>query len=64
MRQRQLSCSTVRSQGLRSSLWTLMVSKGIQQLMKQAIRFYAERTARANKGWMEALQMHWEIAQV
>ena len=41
-----------------------MVSKGIQQLMKQAIRFYAERTARANKGWMEALQMHWEIAQV
>ena len=40
-----------------------MVSKGVQQLMKQAIRFYAERTARANRGWMEALQMHWEIAQ-
>lgn len=50
-------------QGLRSSLWTLMVSKGIQQLMKQAIRFYAERTARANQGWMEALQLHWQIAQ-
>ncbi|KAL1528583.1 hypothetical protein AB1Y20_009924 [Prymnesium parvum] len=50
-------------QGLCSSLWTLMVSKTVQQLMKQAIRFYAQRTARANKGWMEALQMHWQIAQ-
>lgn len=41
-----------------------MVSKAIQQLMKQAIRFYAERTARAHRGWMKALQMHWQIAQV
>ena len=52
-------------QGLRSSLWTLLISKGVQQLMKLAIRFFAGRTAawQASAGWLDALQLQWQILQ-
>ena len=52
-------------QGLRSSLWTLLVSKSVQQLMKQAIRFFAGRTAawQQGAGWLDALQLQWQILQ-
>ena len=52
-------------QGLRSSLWTLLVSKIVQQLMKQAIRFAAGSTAawQASAGWLAALQLQWRILQ-
>ena len=52
-------------QGLASSLWTLLVSKGVQQLMKRMIRFMAGRTAawQASAGWLDALQLQWQIGQ-
>jgi hypothetical protein len=52
-------------QGLKDSLWTLITSKGVQQLMKQVIRVYAGRTARwqESAGWLDALQLQWQILQ-
>jgi len=52
-------------QGLVSSLWTLLVSKGVQQLMKLAIRFFAGRTAawQASAAWLDALHLQWQICQ-
>jgi|Transcript_29145 hypothetical protein len=52
-------------QGLRSSLWTLVVSKGMQLLMKRVIRFVAARQAawQASAGLLESLQMSWTILQ-
>ena len=52
-------------EGLKNSLWTLLVSKGIQQLMKQLIRVFAGRTARwqESAGWLDALQLQWHILQ-
>lgn len=52
-------------EGLRSSLWTLLVSKGVQQVMKRTIRFFAGRTAawQASARWSEALQLQWQISQ-
>ena len=52
-------------EGLRSSLWTLLISKGVQQLMKQLIRLAAGRTAawQATAGWLDALQLQWQILQ-
>jgi hypothetical protein len=52
-------------QGLRASLWTLLVSKAVQQLMKLGIRFAAGRTAawQASASWLDALQLQWQIAQ-
>ena len=52
-------------EGFRSSLWTLLVSKGVQQLMKLGIRAASRRTAawQANAGWLDALQLQWQIAQ-
>lgn len=52
-------------QGLRSSLWTLLVSKGVQQVMKRTIRFFAGRHAawQASARWSEALQLQWQISQ-
>ena len=52
-------------QGLASSLWTLLISKGVQQLMKFAIRFFSGKLHRdhANVGWLDALQLQWQICQ-
>ena len=52
-------------QGLVSSLWTLLVNKGVQQLMRHAIRIFAGRTARwqESASWLDALQLQWQIAQ-
>ena len=52
-------------QGLKNSLWTLIISKGVQQLMKQLIRVFAGRTARwqESAGWLDALQLQWQILQ-
>ena len=46
-------------------MWTLLVSKGVQQLMKQLIRVFAGRTARwqESAGWLDALQLQWQILQ-
>ena len=51
--------------GLASSLWTLLISKGVQQLIKLAIRFFAGRHAawQASAGWLDALQLQWQISQ-
>lgn len=53
------------TQGLRSSIWTVIISKAVQQLIKQAIRHMAGRTAawQARAGWLETLQLHWQIVQ-
>lgn len=52
-------------QGLRNSLWTLVVSKGMQTLMKRAIVVMAGRTAawHADAGWLETLQLQWRVLQ-
>lgn len=52
-------------QGLASSLWTLLISKGVQQLMKFAIRFFSGKVHHyhANAGWLDALQLQWQISQ-
>jgi len=52
-------------QGLRSSLWTLVVSKAMQLLMKRLIRFVAARQAKwhSSAGLLENLQMTWTILQ-
>ena len=52
-------------QGLASSLWTLLISKGVQQLMKFAIRFFSGKLHHhhANVGWLDALQLQWQISQ-
>lgn len=52
-------------QGFKHSLWTVIVSKGVQQLMKQLIRVFAGRTARwqESAGWLDALQLQWQILQ-
>ena len=52
-------------QGLIHSTWTILVSKAIQQLMKQLIRVFAGRTARwqESAGWLDALQLQWQILQ-
>ena len=52
-------------QGLLSSIWTLLISKGVQQLMKRAIRFFAGRTAawQASAAWLDALHLQWQICQ-
>ena len=46
-------------------MWTLLVSKGVQQVMKQLIRVFAGRTARwqESAGWADALQLQWQILQ-
>ena len=53
------------TQGLRSSIWTVLISKAVQQLIKRLIRLMAGRTAawQASAGWMETLHMHWQILQ-
>lgn len=52
-------------QGLRSSLWTLVVSKAMQLLMKRLIRFLAARQAKwhSSVGLLEKLQMTWTVLQ-
>ena len=51
--------------GLKTSLWTLIVSKSVQQAMKQLIKVFAGRTARwqESAGWLDALQLQWQILQ-
>ena len=52
-------------QGLTTSLWTLLISKGVQQLMKLAIRFFSGKVHHdhANAGWLDALNLQWQIIQ-
>lgn len=52
-------------QGLRSSLWTLVVSKTMQLLMKRLIRFVAARQAKwhSSAGFLDKLQMTWTVLQ-
>lgn len=52
-------------QALYSSLWTLVISKSVQQLIKRAIRFYAGRLRGqwASANWLDALQLQWQISQ-
>ena len=52
-------------EGLRTSLWTLLVSKGVQLLMKLGIRAASRRTAawQEKAGWLDALHLQWQIAQ-
>lgn len=58
-------CRRPPSQGLKASLWTLLVSKGVQQVMRRIIRFLARRTAaeHAQSGWLEVLQLQWRVIQ-
>ncbi len=51
--------------GLRHSLWTLIVTKLTQWVMKRLIRIFAGRHAswQASAGWAEALQLQWQISQ-
>ena len=51
--------------GLASSIWTLLISKGVQQLIKLGIRIFAGRQAawQASAGWLDALQLQWQISQ-
>ena len=52
-------------EGLKNSLWTLIISKGVQQIMKQLILVFAGRTTRWQEraGWLDALQLQWQILQ-
>ena len=58
-------CHPLPPQGLKASLWTLLVSKGVQQVMRRIIRFLARRTAaeHAQSGWLEVLQLQWRVIQ-
>jgi hypothetical protein len=59
----KLSMGSVQS--LRSSLWTLVVSKAMQLLMKRLIRFVAARQAKwhSSAGFLDKLQMTWIVLQ-
>ena len=51
--------------GLKASAWTLLVSKGVQLLLKRLIRLAARWTARQNEGIgvLEGVQFVWRILQ-
>ena len=53
------------AQGFKESMWTLLASKGVQQVIKRAIRFLARRTAaeHAQSGWLEMLSLQWRAMQ-
>ena len=46
-------------------MWTLLVSKGVQQVIKRLIRLLARRTAEehAQSGWLEVLHLQWRAMQ-
>ena len=52
-------------QALKESLWTLLVSKAVQQVIKRLIRLLARRTAKehAQSSWLEVLHLQWRAMQ-